>query len=123
MTLKQTFVPVCTLFADLAVKYFCLAEALYYKTLEGIINQERKRLGDTDLSVCQYSFERFLDVSEYYIRTVLNLSQSILEQDTFHRSLTACCLEIVMFSYHPPGEFRRVLQIFDIPPYHFYKVC
>ncbi|XP_062847615.1 retinoblastoma-like protein 2 isoform X2 [Trichomycterus rosablanca] len=82
---------------DLAVKYFCLAEALYYKTLEGIIDQEKRRLGDSDLSC-------------------------ILEQDMFHRSLIACCLEIVMFSYHPPGEFQRVLQIFDIPPYHFYKV-
>lgn len=40
----------------------------------------------------------------------------------FHRSLIACCLEIVIFSYHPPGEFQRVLQTFDIPPYHFYKV-
>lgn len=40
----------------------------------------------------------------------------------FHRSLIACCLEIVVFSYHPPGEFQRVLQTFDIPPYHFYKV-
>lgn len=37
--------------ADVAVKYFCLAEALYYKSLEAIINQEKKRLGDVDLSV------------------------------------------------------------------------
>ncbi|XP_047675874.1 retinoblastoma-like protein 2 isoform X1 [Tachysurus fulvidraco] len=82
---------------DIAVKYFCLAEALYYKTLEGIIDQEKRRLGDNDLSC-------------------------ILEQDMFHRSLIACCLEIVIFSYHPPGEFQWVLQTFDIPPYHFYKV-
>lgn len=38
-------------FTDVAVKYFCLAEALYYKSLEVIINQEKKRLGDVDLSV------------------------------------------------------------------------
>ncbi len=38
-------------FTDVAVKYFCLAEALYYKSLEVIINQEKKRLGDMDLSV------------------------------------------------------------------------
>lgn len=37
--------------ADIAVKYFCLAEAMYYKTLEGIIDQEKRRLGDSDLSV------------------------------------------------------------------------
>ncbi|KAI4872163.1 hypothetical protein NFI96_031002 [Prochilodus magdalenae] len=82
---------------DIAVKYFCLAEALYYKTLEGIIDHEKRRLGDSDLSC-------------------------ILEQDMFHRSLIACCLEIVIFSYRPPGEFQQVLQVFDIPPYHFYKV-
>ncbi|XP_072526367.1 retinoblastoma-like protein 2 isoform X2 [Salminus brasiliensis] len=82
---------------DIAAKYFCLAEALYYKALEGIIDQEKRRLGDSDLSC-------------------------ILEQDMFHRSLIACCLEIVIFSYRPPGEFQRVLQVFDIPPYHFYKV-
>jgi hypothetical protein len=36
---------------DIAVKYFRLAEALYYKTLEAVIDQEKERLGDTDLSV------------------------------------------------------------------------
>ena len=36
---------------DIAVKYFRLAEALYYKILEAVIDQEKKRLGDTDLSV------------------------------------------------------------------------
>uniref|UniRef100_A0A672QFY4 RB transcriptional corepressor like 2 n=1 Tax=Sinocyclocheilus grahami TaxID=75366 RepID=A0A672QFY4_SINGR len=82
---------------NVAVKYFCLAEALYYKSLEVIINQEKKRLGDMDLS-------------------------RILEQNIFHRSLIVCCLEIIIFSYRPPGEFPRVLQIFDLPAYHFYKV-
>ncbi|XP_066569529.1 retinoblastoma-like protein 2 isoform X3 [Amia ocellicauda] len=82
---------------EIAVKYFRLAEALYYKTLETVIEQEKKRLGDTDLS-------------------------GVLEQDVFHRSLLACCLEIIIFSYRPPGEFPRVIEIFHLPPYHFYKV-
>ncbi|XP_051975626.1 retinoblastoma-like protein 2 [Xyrauchen texanus] len=82
---------------DVAMKYFCLAEALYYKSLEVIINQEKKRLGEVDLT-------------------------GILEQDVFQRSLIACCLEIVIFSYRPPGEFPRVLQIFDLPAFYFYKV-
>lgn len=47
----EIFVRVYTFFADSAVKYFCLAEALYYKTLENIVDQEKKRLGDNDLSV------------------------------------------------------------------------
>ncbi|KAL0968597.1 hypothetical protein UPYG_G00269000 [Umbra pygmaea] len=82
---------------DIAVRYFRLAEALYYKTLEAIIEQEKKRLGDADLS-------------------------GILEQDVFQRSLLACCLEIVIFSYRPPGDFPRVIHIFQLPAYHFYKV-
>lgn len=48
--------------------------------------------------------------------------QCILEQDIFHRSLLACCLEIVIFSYRPPGDFPNVLGIFQLPAYHFYKV-
>ncbi|XP_035771283.1 retinoblastoma-like protein 2, partial [Neolamprologus brichardi] len=58
---------------DMAVKYFHLAEALYYRILESVIEREKMILGDADLSC-------------------------ILEQDIFHRSLLACCLEIVIFS-------------------------
>ncbi|XP_045060883.1 retinoblastoma-like protein 2 [Coregonus clupeaformis] len=77
--------------------YFRLAETLYYKTLEAVIDQEKKRLGNVDLS-------------------------GILEQDVFQRSLLACCLEIIIFSYRPPGDFPRVIHIFQLPAYHFYKV-
>uniref|UniRef100_A0A8C3CLK1 Retinoblastoma-like protein 2 n=1 Tax=Cairina moschata TaxID=8855 RepID=A0A8C3CLK1_CAIMO len=83
--------------ADMASKHFRRAEVLYYKVLESVIEQERRRLGDTDLS-------------------------AILEQDVFHRSLLACCLEIITFTYKPPGNFPFIIEIFDIPVYHFYKV-
>lgn len=82
---------------DMAVKYFHLAEALYYRILESIIEREKMILGDADLSC-------------------------ILEQDIFHRSLLACCLEIVVFSYRPPGDFPNLISIFQLPAYHFYKV-
>ncbi|KAJ7405052.1 Retinoblastoma-like protein 2 [Willisornis vidua] len=83
---------------DVASKHFRHAETLYYKVLESIIEEERRtRLGDTDLS-------------------------AILEQDVFHRSLLACCLEIITFTYNPPGNFPFITEIFDIPVYHFYKV-
>ncbi|XP_067158691.1 retinoblastoma-like protein 2 isoform X3 [Apteryx mantelli] len=82
---------------DVASKHFRRAEVLYYKVLESVIEQERRRLGDTDLS-------------------------AILEQDVFHRSLLACCLEIITFTYKPPGNFPFITEIFDIPVYHFYKV-
>ncbi|NXP11893.1 RBL2 protein, partial [Thinocorus orbignyianus] len=86
-----------TLSKDVASKHFCRAEVLYYKVLEAVIEQERRRLGDADLS-------------------------AILEQDVFHRSLLACCLEIITFTYKPPGNFPFITEIFDIPVYHFYKV-
>uniref|UniRef100_A0A8C2M2P8 RB transcriptional corepressor like 2 n=1 Tax=Cricetulus griseus TaxID=10029 RepID=A0A8C2M2P8_CRIGR len=82
---------------EIANKYFRFAEMLYYKVLESIIEQEQKRLGDMDLS-------------------------GVLEQDAFHRSLLACCLEVVAFSYKPPGNFPFIAEIFDVPHYHFYKV-
>ncbi|XP_034031636.1 retinoblastoma-like protein 2 isoform X2 [Thalassophryne amazonica] len=82
---------------DIAVKYFHLAEALYFRILESIIEREKMILGDADISC-------------------------ILEQDMFHRSLLACCLEIVIFSYRPPGDFPNMISIFQIPAYHFYKV-
>lgn len=82
---------------EIASRHFRFAEMIYYKVLESIIEQEQKRLGDMDLS-------------------------SILEQDAFHRSLLACCLEVVTFSYKPPGNFPFITEIFDVPLYHFYKV-
>lgn len=36
---------------EMAVKYFHLAEALYYRTLESIIEREKMILGNADLSV------------------------------------------------------------------------
>ncbi|KAM6117939.1 retinoblastoma-like protein 2 isoform 2-T2 [Pterocles gutturalis] len=82
---------------DVASKHFRRAEVLYYKVLESVIEQERRRLGDADLS-------------------------AILEQDVFHKSLLACCLEIITFTYKPPGNFPFITEVFDIPVYHFYKV-
>lgn len=82
---------------EIANKHFRFAETLYYKVLESVIEQEQKRLGDMDLS-------------------------GVLEQDAFHKSLLACCLEVVAFSYKPPGNFPFIAEIFDVPHYHFYKV-
>lgn len=82
---------------EIANKHFRFAEMLYYKVLESVIEQEQKRLGDMDLS-------------------------GVLEHDAFHRSLLACCLEVVAFSHKPPGNFPFIAEIFDVPHYHFYKV-
>ncbi|KAM9546204.1 retinoblastoma-like protein 2 isoform 3-T5 [Salvelinus alpinus] len=79
------------------VKFSSQTEALYYRVLEAVINQERKRLGAKDLL-------------------------GILEHDLFQRSLVACCLEMVNFSHQPPGSFPLVIDIFSLAPYDFYKV-
>ncbi|XP_029191075.1 retinoblastoma-like protein 1 [Acropora muricata] len=83
---------------EFALKRLKLAEILYYKVLESITLTEQRRLqGHLDLL-------------------------SLLEQESFHRSLMACCLEIVIFSYNSQRTFPWMIEIFDISPYHFYKI-
>ncbi|XP_068725602.1 retinoblastoma-like protein 1 [Montipora capricornis] len=83
---------------EFALKRLKLAEILYYKVLESITLMEQRRLqGHLDLV-------------------------SLLEQGSFHCSLMACCLEIVIFSYNSQRTFPWMIEIFDISPYHFYKI-
>lgn len=48
--------------------------------------------------------------------------QALLEQDLFHRSLLACCLEIVLFAYSSPRTFPWIIEVLDLRPFYFYKV-
>ncbi|NWH80421.1 RBL1 protein, partial [Piaya cayana] len=82
---------------DFAVNRLKLAEILYYKILETIMVQEIRRLHGKDLT-------------------------ALLEQDVFHRSLMACCLEIVLFAYSSPRTFPWIIEILDLRPFYFYKV-
>eukprot|EP00058_Branchiostoma_floridae_P026889 XP_002612380.1 hypothetical protein BRAFLDRAFT_218889 [Branchiostoma floridae] len=83
---------------EFAQKRLRLAETLYYKVLENVMLQEKKRLkGKLDLV-------------------------SLMEQDVFHRSLMACCLEIIIFSYNSQRTFPWIIDVFGLSPYHFYKV-
>ncbi|XP_028391773.1 LOW QUALITY PROTEIN: retinoblastoma-like protein 2 [Dendronephthya gigantea] len=75
-----------------------LAATLYYKALESIARSEKKRL-----------------------QTQLDLT-TLLAQDVFHRSLVACCLEIVIFSYNSQRTFPWILEVYELSPYFFYKV-
>ncbi|ESO96313.1 hypothetical protein LOTGIDRAFT_227069 [Lottia gigantea] len=88
---------------DFARRRLQLGESLYYKTLENIIEGERKRLSSS-------KDNKNLDLT------------SLLEQDIFHRSLYACCLEIVIFSYNSQRAFPWIVNMFDLSPYQFYKV-
>ncbi|XP_062360748.1 retinoblastoma-like protein 1 isoform X2 [Cinclus cinclus] len=82
---------------DFAVNRLKLAEILYYKILETIVVQETRRLHGKDLT-------------------------ALLEQDLFHRSLLACCLEIVLFAYSSPRTFPWIIEVLDLRPFYFYKV-
>ncbi|KAM6248480.1 retinoblastoma-like protein 1 isoform 2-T2 [Porphyrio hochstetteri] len=82
---------------DFAVNRLKLAEILYYKILETIMVQETRRLHGKDLT-------------------------ALLEQDVFHRSLMACCLEIVLFAYSSPRTFPWIIDTLDLRPFYFYKV-
>ncbi|NXJ03437.1 RBL1 protein, partial [Odontophorus gujanensis] len=82
---------------DFAVNRLKLAEILYYKILETIMVQEMRRLHGKDMT-------------------------AVLEQDVFHRSLMACCLEIVLFAYSSPRTFPWIIEVLDLRPFYFYKV-
>ncbi|XP_016158683.1 PREDICTED: retinoblastoma-like protein 1 isoform X2 [Ficedula albicollis] len=82
---------------DFAVNRLKLAEILYYKILETIMVQETRRLHGKDLT-------------------------ALLEQDLFHRSLLACCLELVLFAYSSPRTFPWIIDVLDLRPFYFYKV-
>uniref|UniRef100_A0A8C1ANZ2 Retinoblastoma-like 1 (p107) n=1 Tax=Cyprinus carpio carpio TaxID=630221 RepID=A0A8C1ANZ2_CYPCA len=73
-----------------------LAEILYFKILENIMTQEMKRIQGKDMV--------------------------LLEQEVLHCSLLACCLEVVLFAYSSQRTFPWILEIFQIPPFYFYKV-
>ncbi|XP_069568786.1 retinoblastoma-like protein 1 [Brachyistius frenatus] len=82
---------------DFAENRLKLAEILYYKILENVMTQETKRLHGRDMSV-------------------------LLEQDIFHCSLMACCLEVVLFSYSSQRSFPWIISVFKLPSFYFFKV-
>eukprot|EP00062_Callorhinchus_milii_P026131 gi/632987888/ref/XP_007882806.1/ PREDICTED: retinoblastoma-like protein 1 [Callorhinchus milii] len=82
---------------DFAIKRLRLAEILYYKILETVMTQESWRNPGKDVTV-------------------------LLEQDIFHRSLMACCLEIILSSYSSQRTFPWIIEVLNIRPFHFYKV-
>ncbi|XP_077385578.1 retinoblastoma-like protein 1 [Festucalex cinctus] len=82
---------------DFAESRLKLAEILFYKILENVLMQETKRLQGKDMS-------------------------ALLEQDIFHCSLLACCLEVVLFSYSSQRTFPWIVNVFKLAPFYFFKV-
>ncbi|XP_041375450.1 retinoblastoma-like protein 1 isoform X2 [Gigantopelta aegis] len=85
---------------DFAKRRLQLGESLYYKLLESIVLDESRRT----------SKDQKVDLS------------ALLGRDVFHRSLFACCLEIVIFSYNSQRTFPWILDVFELSAYHLYKV-
>uniref|UniRef100_A0A6Q2YTU3 Retinoblastoma-like protein 1 n=1 Tax=Esox lucius TaxID=8010 RepID=A0A6Q2YTU3_ESOLU len=82
---------------DFAENRMKLSEILYYKVLENVMAQETKRLQGKDMAV-------------------------LLEQDIFHCSLMACCLEVVLFAYSSQRTFPWIISVFKLRPFYFFKV-
>ncbi|XP_077522166.1 retinoblastoma-like protein 1 [Amblyomma americanum] len=82
---------------DLAPRQLRLGETLFYKMLENMAAEARQPKSN--------------------VNQLTYLSSSV-----FQRPLFACCLEIVMFCYNSQREFPWILEVFDLMPYHFFKI-
>ncbi|PSN32145.1 hypothetical protein C0J52_22608 [Blattella germanica] len=47
---------------------------------------------------------------------------NLLDQEIFHQTLFACCLEIVIYSYNSQRTFPWILEALNLEAYYFYKV-
>ncbi|KAM3625164.1 uncharacterized protein V6R79_007826 [Siganus canaliculatus] len=82
---------------ELGVKCCRDAKIFYYSILESCSIEERNKLGTSNIS-------------------------GFFECNLFQRCLVVCCLEISIFSNRMPCVFPLVLQIFNMAPYHFWRV-
>lgn len=69
----------------------------FYKLLELMLEQEEKRLQKTDFS-------------------------TLLQLDSFHKSILAVCTVITMFAFKVESSYLSILEIFQIDPFEFSKV-
>ncbi|XP_056005611.1 retinoblastoma-associated protein-like isoform X2 [Ostrea edulis] len=97
--------------AAIAKQRFVLARRLYYRVMESMLNHEKQRLSQTDFS-------------------------KLLNIDSFHVSLLACALEIVMMTYGSSWNpsfgtvcagdskfsFPWIIVTFGLHSYDFFKV-
>nr|XP_039260464.1 retinoblastoma-like protein 1 [Styela clava] len=78
-----------------------MIKTLYFKSLQNIIWQEKKRMeGRKNGGSCE----------------------QLLTRDDFHLLLFGCCVEVVLFSYHSTRVFPWVLEATNTKAYYFYKV-
>ncbi|XP_045502075.1 retinoblastoma-like protein 1 isoform X1 [Colias croceus] len=85
------------------IAYRCnMVTCLYYKVFEHIIREEHRKKPQVSLQ---------------------NIFQMLLSQETYQLTVYACCTEVVLHSYGVHSlRFPRVLQIYGLSAFHFYKI-
>ncbi|XP_045778011.1 retinoblastoma-like protein 1 [Maniola jurtina] len=75
-----------------------MVTCLYYKVLEHIIREEHRKKPQLSLQI-------------------------LLSQETYQLTVYACCTEVVLHAYGVHSlRFPRVLQIYGLSAFHFYKI-
>lgn len=75
-----------------------MVTCLYYKVLEHIIREEHRKKPQVSLKM-------------------------LVQQETYQAAIFACCAEVVLHAYGAHSlKFPRVLHVFRLPAFHFYKV-
>jgi retinoblastoma-like protein 1 len=90
--MKEIF---CTKMMPNGQDRFHIAEALYYRLLENIINSELKTHGRFDL---------------------------FINDDLFNETLIILCLEIILFAYSLHKKLPTLLECFNLEAFNFYKL-
>ncbi|XP_011351658.1 retinoblastoma-like protein 1 isoform X2 [Ooceraea biroi] len=84
--------------SDFGRKRFIMGQTLFYKLLEMILNDEKRKKPNYDIT-------------------------NLLSNELFIQCLLACCLEIVVFSYKSNDKmFPWILKALNLDAYYFYKV-
>ncbi|KAL0820377.1 hypothetical protein ABMA28_006268 [Loxostege sticticalis] len=85
--------------SEQTIKFRCnMVTCLYYKVFEHIIREEHRKKPQVSL-------------------------QMLLTQETYQLTVYACCTEVVLHAYGVHSlRFPRVLQIYGLSAFHFYKI-
>ncbi|XP_011254212.1 retinoblastoma-like protein 1 isoform X2 [Camponotus floridanus] len=84
--------------SDFGKKRFVMGQTLFYKLLEMILNDEKRKKPNDDIT-------------------------NLLLNEVFIQCLFACCLEIVIYSYKSNDKiFPWILKALNLDAYYFYKV-
>ncbi|KAJ0174200.1 hypothetical protein K1T71_010346 [Dendrolimus kikuchii] len=88
----------CSLSNEMTTFRCNMVTCLYYKVLEHIIREEHRKKPQVSLKM-------------------------LVKQETYQMAVYACCAEVVLHAYGAHSlKFPRVLHVFGLAAFHFYKV-